>query len=487
MEVCIELAEVFGDGWLFVSRPFMRLCLTLEKLPNIREWQLEQIRDLCVIATDDENCFFMCEDTFLKIHISMKDPQTLIRARIYSDELARRITNGSEPQITIRRNVLPRQGYWTKLQEVYHRSHWTREFYTDQVIKESVIEGKSLIEKLKERRQRGEQCELARSLRTVDGRVTAGGRVDLRTVDPTELVMVNRLGAGGEGTIWKVVWGNCTYAMKSFPLKEGPFSTELKVAKLRPVLHPHIVQVFSRSPVAEEQPFLLMELLDGDLLRCVYENARATNVARRFSRVDRLDLLLQIASAMRILHDNDVVHGDLKLANILLSEFEVSGYVRHFLAKVADFGSAKSIQRIAGDVSEVQSDLSFFIPNGGTTEYASPEVLQWRIDHVVRFSNPRKLDVYSFGVVAYEILTEHRAFNGKLDTRVKINQVSKGEKQLIDSKEWRNLKGGFGYFDEVITLVESCLEFDPEKRPAFSKICEKLTTSKLNLQEWVRT
>jgi len=62
--------------------------------------------------------------------------------------------------------------------------------------------------------------------------------------------------------------------------------------------------------------------------------------------VNRLDVLLQIASAMKNLHDSEVVHNagiSIKLGNILLSEFEVSGNVLHFLAKVADFGSAKRI------------------------------------------------------------------------------------------------------------------------------------------------
>ena len=161
---------------------------------------------------------------------------------------------------------------------------------------------------------------------------------------------------------------------------------------------------FGHSPedlMAEEEPFLLMELLDGDLLRCLYEHERDPDVARlRFSRVDRLDVLLQIARAMRNLHENWVVHGDLKLGNILLSEFEVSGNVRHFLAKVADFGRAKKIK------SEPES----FKPNGCTTEYASPEELRSRLDGNDISSDPRKLDVYSFGVAAYEVLTGHKAF-----------------------------------------------------------------------------
>lgn len=53
--------------------------------------------------------------------------------------------------------------------------------------------------------------------------------------------MVNWFGVGGEGIIWKVVWGNCIYVMKLFLLKEGFFFIEFKVVKLRLVLYLYIV------------------------------------------------------------------------------------------------------------------------------------------------------------------------------------------------------------------------------------------------------
>jgi len=126
--------------------------------------------------------------------------------------------------------------------------------------------------------------------------------------------------------------------------------------------------------------------------------------------------------------------------------------------------------------------------------YAAPEVLQSRLgnragllDNRAGLPNPNKLDVYSFGVVAYEVLTGHWAFDGKLDSREKRHQVMTGRRRLIDSREWRNLKGGFESFCGVVPLVESCLEFHPEKRPSFSTICYELTKSKLSLQDVVRT
>ena len=171
MEVCIELAEVSGHRLSFKSR-LLRLSVALEKKwPDMQGWQLEQILNLCDIATDSVNLIFTGGDTFLKVAISLKNPQDFFLARFSKDELMQMITDGSEPQITIRRNVVPKQGYWTKLQEVCHCSHWTREFYPNQVIEQSLSEGKSLMEELKERRQRGEQCELARYLRTADVKI----------------------------------------------------------------------------------------------------------------------------------------------------------------------------------------------------------------------------------------------------------------------------------------------------------------------------
>lgn len=458
----------------------MRMRGTLEKFPNIREWQLEQIQHLCVFASDHANYTLIRDDTFLIIAISLKDSQSLFRNRSDRDELRRRIidvgTDGSEPQITIRWNVLPRHGYWRKLQNVHRRSHWTKKFYPYQVIEESLRERISLTEKLKERRRTGAQCELARFLQIPDDRDAVRQLVDLRIVDLKELVTVKRIGIGSEGTVWRVVWENCTFAKKSFKM-ENAFANELTFTSDIEMLHPNIVRTLGRSPVPPDQgrpeKFLLMELLDGDLQRCMYESERTKLNSTRlsFSWVDRLDVLLQIATAMQILHDKEVVHGDLKLGNILVSEFEVSGNARHFHAKVSDFGQAKIIP-----------NGGTFLPNGGTTTYAAPEVLRSRPDNRAGLPNPKKLDVYSFGVVAYEVLTGHWAYGGKLDPRER-HQVMTGSKRLIHSREWRNLKGGFGYSCGVVPLVERCLEYLPEDRPSFSTICCELTKSKLSLQD----
>ena len=515
MEVYFELADVFGAE-VVTTQPLMRLCLALEEnLPAIPERQVKTIECLCDIAVKDKNCFFMSEDTWLKMTISLKNPKSFFDKQFSRDELMKRITNGSDilqqnveraPDITIRRSVLPRQEYWEKLQEFHHRSLLAREFYSLRILKEAFCERKPLTEKLKERRKSGGQCcELAISLQPSDvpdavpsnhqevqGERPTNPELVLHAVNSTEVFMSRKLGQGGRGIVWQVVWGSCTYALKFFDMEEGSFTTEYEFAKSGLVSHRNIVQAFgySRQYLMEEyrreadwqpgdhlRPCLLMELLDGTLERFLYQSS--TKLDPPISRVEKFDVLLQIASAMRKLHQNNVMHGDLKLANILLNEFEVSGDVRHFLAKVTDFDNAIKF-----------STSESFEPNGGgTTEYASPELLRRRVDRRVRVN--RKSDIYSFGVVAYEILTENWAYDGiKLDTKKKRREVYEGKKKLIDCTAWRELKNSrlhFKYFKEVIPIVESCLELRPDPRPEFSQICNVLITSKSNLQDLVRS
>lgn len=93
------------------------------------------------------------------------------------------------------------------------------------------------------------------------------------------------------------------------------------------------------------QKCLLMEVLSEDLFRFTVERKRCDAFAKRplVSLVDTLDVLRQIATAMQFLHSRNVVHGDLKPSNILISHFEISDNSRHFFAKITDFGNAQFI------------------------------------------------------------------------------------------------------------------------------------------------
>jgi serine/threonine protein kinase len=116
--------------------------------------------------------------------------------------------------------------------------------------------------------------------------------------------------------------------------------------------------------------------------------------------------MLQVANAMRYLHNEKIVHRDLKTSNILVEP--ITGCFEGYLhVKLADFGTAKPY-----DMTETFSQQT---PGQGTPVYAAPEILFGKpmVDQELKSPNfPPKADVWSFAMVCSEILTGEPPFEG---------------------------------------------------------------------------
>src|SRR5439155_5680323 len=100
-------------------------------------------------------------------------------------------------------------------------------------------------------------------------------------------------------------------------------------------------------------------------------------------------LVCQIADALHLLHEERIVHGDVKPDNVLLDD---CGDV-----KLVDFG----IAHLATSTGVIQTERL-----SGSVPYLAPEQLEsGRADS--------RSDVYALGLVAYELLTGRRAFEGE--------------------------------------------------------------------------
>lgn len=96
-------------------------------------------------------------------------------------------------------------------------------------------------------------------------------------------------------------------------------------------------------------------------------------------------LALDIAKACQAIHKHNIIHGDLKPHNVLLTGD--GDDERGWIGKIADFGLSVKIKRGEHHVSGIQH---------GTEGYVAPEVLQTR--RMVKAS-----DVYSFGIIMWEM------------------------------------------------------------------------------------
>lgn len=189
--------------------------------------------------------------------------------------------------------------------------------------------------------------------------------------DITELI-----GSGGMGAVFLGTQAGLgrKVAIKILPGKiEGLRSRFLAEAKvLAQCSHPNIVSVFDFGETQSGIPYIVMEYIEGGDLETKIEQGN-------ISDGDLFSWLRQICDGLAYAHSRDMVHLDIKPANLLITD---KGDV-----KIVDFGLA----RIVG--KEKQKSV------GGTALYAAPETMT--NDEGV----DQRADIYSLGVVIYQMLT----------------------------------------------------------------------------------
>ncbi|WP_425614261.1 protein kinase [Anatilimnocola sp. NA78] len=149
--------------------------------------------------------------------------------------------------------------------------------------------------------------------------------------------------------------------------------------------HPHIARLFDAGSTDKGQPFFVMELVKG-LPLTEYCDQHKLSVA------ERLQLFLQICSAVQHAHQKGIIHRDLKPSNILVETQDGRA-----VPKVIDFGLAKAT---SGLPLAEGAMLTLFGNVMGTPNYMAPEQASFEALDV-----DTRADIYSLGVILYELLT----------------------------------------------------------------------------------
>ncbi|MDQ2962392.1 MAG: serine/threonine protein kinase [Pseudomonadota bacterium] len=173
--------------------------------------------------------------------------------------------------------------------------------------------------------------------------------------------ILRELGHGGMGAVWLAERADGLFA-RQVALKlvhaslAGTAWTE-RFAREREILgalnHPHIARLLDAGFEAG-QPFLALEYVEGAPLTTYCDD-------QRLPLRSRIELMLQVLSAVQHAHRNLVIHRDLKPSNILVTP---DGQV-----SLLDFGIAKLMR----DGETKETELTQFAGRALTPEYASPE------------------------------------------------------------------------------------------------------------------
>jgi eukaryotic-like serine/threonine-protein kinase len=169
-------------------------------------------------------------------------------------------------------------------------------------------------------------------------------------------------------------------AMEEDPMLVHRFRREEEIGK--DLDHPSVMKVFSDDH--RSRPYMVMEWVDGRLLRDVMRGQEKMPVARA------VRIALGICKALEYIHSRGVVHRDLKPENIMIGADD--------RVKLIDFG-------IAGKAGATRLTFRRLSDVMGTPDYISPEQVEGN-------RGDARSDLYALGVILYEMLTRQTPFYG---------------------------------------------------------------------------
>ena len=254
--------------------------------------------------------------------------------------------------------------------------------------------------------------------------------------------ILEKLGAGGQGTVYKAVDSKLgrTVVIKVLPeeLLAKPANVKRfeREARLASSLdHANICTIFDLN-VIDGVHFIAMQYIPG-------RNVRQLVNGKALQLESALSIAIQVSDALAVAHAQGIIHRDIKAGNVMVTS--------QGQAKVLDFGLAKLLDDDAARTSGIHhTELTEVGIPYGTATYAAPE--QARGDRV-----DSRADIFSTGVLLYEMLTGTWPFKGKTAVDVRHAVLHENPVPINEAR-------GERVPDRLQQILDRALEKNPRDR-----------------------
>ncbi|XP_020535437.1 serine/threonine-protein kinase STY8 isoform X2 [Jatropha curcas] len=266
--------------------------------------------------------------------------------------------------------------------------------------------------------------------------IVPADQTDVWEIDVGLLKYENKIASGSYGDLYKGTFCSQDVAIKVFRTEHlndklrREFAQEIFI--MRRVRHKNVVQFIGACTRPPSLCIVTEFMHGGSMFDFLHKQKQSFNFQ------SLLRVAIDVSKGMNYLHRNNIIHRDLKAANLLMDE---NGVV-----KLADFGIAR-----------VQDQSGVMTAETGTYRWMAPEVIEHKpYDH--------KVDVFSFSVVLWELLTGKLPYEHLTPLQAAVGVVQQGLRPSIPKHTHYKL----------VELLERCWQQEPSLRPEFSEILELL-------------
>lgn len=280
-------------------------------------------------------------------------------------------------------------------------------------------------------------------------------------IDLNDLTNIERISSGGFGLVCLVQDKKThqVYAAKiihSSETEQNKVMINREIGIMIRMQHPTIIKFYGYSLTdfeGKNHVTLLLQYAKNGSLASYLKKVQNGLADHNYDNTTRQKILIGIARAMMFLHKHNVIHRDLKPDNVLLDD--------NLEPHVTDFGTSKFY-------SSGQSNNQ--TQNVGTAIYMAPEIIEG-----VKYNG--KADVYSFAILMYEVVTDLVPYEDFQKGNITLFQFN----MKVLSENYRP-EFKVPIKKSIKELIEKCWSSDPNERPTFDEIFNRLA---FNIEESV--